>query len=113
MTIKTLPIAVLFTLLSINVHAAGSPINEDFSNLIALSENAIEAGKLGDNQAFIEKTDIAVNAFKEQSANQKGYSIRLPRTGPKLRAALKAAKAGDIQAGISDLENAIAVMQKE
>ena len=94
------------------VHAAGSPMNEDFTHLIALSNNAIEAGKLGDEEAFLEKTNIAMDAYKEQASNEMGYSIRLPRTAPKLRAALKAAKAGNVQDGIAALEQAIEVMQK-
>lgn len=53
-----------------------------------------------------------MDAYKEQASNEKGYSIRLPRTAPKLRAALKAAKAGNFQDGITALEQAIEIMQK-
>ncbi|WNB74047.1 hypothetical protein [Methylomonas koyamae] len=42
-----------------------------------------------------------------------GYSIRLPRVGKQLKAALKAAKAGNTAEGVTDLENAIAEMQKK
>ena len=54
-----------------------------------------------------------MDAYKEQASNEMGYSIRLPRTAPKLRAALKAAKAGNVQEGIAALEQAVEVMQKK
>ncbi len=36
-------LALIFSFLSLGVQAAGSPINEDFSNVIALSKSAIES----------------------------------------------------------------------
>ncbi len=53
-----------------------------------------------------------MDAFKKQASNEKGYSIRLDRTAPKLRAALKAAKAGSIEEGVTSLEQAVEEMQK-
>ncbi|MCQ8127667.1 small metal-binding protein SmbP [Methylomonas rivi] len=105
--------ALLFFILSSAVQAAGSPMNEDFTNLISLSKNAIEAGKQEDAQAFAEKTNIAMEALKAQAQNEKGYSIKLPRASAKLKAALKAAKAGNIQEGIDNLELAVTEMQKK
>lgn len=113
MKTRHLLVALLSALLSAGAHAAGSPMNEDFSNLIALSKDALDAGQSGDQQAFLAKTNIAMDAYKEQASNEMGYSIRLPRTAPKLRAALKAAKAGNLQDGMASLEQAIDIMQKD
>lgn len=88
-------------------------MNEDFSNLIALSKNAIEAGKANDSTAFLDKVTVAVDAYKAQEEATKSYSIHLPRAGKQLKAALKAAKAGNIAEGVTDLENAIAEMQNK
>lgn len=88
-------------------------MNEDFSNLIALSKSAIETGKANDSAVFLEKVTVAVDAYKAQEEASKSYSIHLPRAGKQLKAALKAAKAGSIAEGVTDLENAIAEMEKK
>ncbi|OAI17164.1 hypothetical protein A1507_11170 [Methylomonas koyamae] len=100
-------VALLFSFLSLNVQAAGSAMNEDFTNLIALSKSAIETGKGNDTAAFLEKVNLAIDAYKAQEKETKSYSIHLPRAGNHLKAALKAAKAGNIAEGVTDLENAI------
>ncbi len=101
--------AILLSLLSLQAHSAGSPLHESFTNLIALSNEAIEAGKKGDTQGFIEGINTTLDALKEQ--NDKGSSIRLQRANAKLKAAKKSAKAGDLQAGIADVEQGIVDMQ--
>jgi hypothetical protein len=101
--------ALLLAILSTEAYAAGSPLNESFTNLIALSNSAIDSGKQGDSQAFIDKTTTALEALKTQE--EKGSSIRLQRSGGKLKAAIKSAKAGDLQAGISEVQQGIEVMQ--
>ncbi|QPK64538.1 hypothetical protein IVG45_06155 [Methylomonas sp. LL1] len=111
MKIKYFLMALLLSFLSLQAHAAGSPLNESFTNLIALSNNAVEAGKKGDTQAFIDSATVAWEALKEQ--NEKGSSIRLQRANAKLKAAIKAAKAGNLQQGIADVEQGIVEMQLE
>lgn len=105
--------ALFISILSLNVHAAGSAMNEDFSNLIALSKSAIEVGKNNDAEAFLEKINRAIDAYKTQEKATKSYSIHLPRAGNQIKAALKAVKAGNIQEGIADLENAVVEMEKK
>jgi len=103
--------ALLLSFGSLAAHAAGSPMNESFTNLITLSNNALEIGKKGDTQAFIDSTTIAWEALKVQ--NEKGSSIRLQRANAKLKAAIKAAKAGNLPEGIANVEQGIAEMQLE
>ncbi|AMK78567.1 MULTISPECIES: hypothetical protein [Methylomonas] len=111
MKIRHFLMALLLSFGSLAAHAAGSPLNESFTNLIALSNNALEIGKKGDTQAFIDSATIAWEALKEQ--NEKGSSIRLQRANAKLKAAIKAAKAGNLQEGIADVEQGIVEMQLE
>ncbi|WKJ92272.1 hypothetical protein QZJ86_09070 [Methylomonas montana] len=111
MKIRHFLMALLLSFGSFAAHAAGSPMNESFTNLIALSNNALEIGKKGDTQAFIDSTTIAWEALKEQ--NEKGSSIRLQRANAKLKAAIKAAKAGNLPEGIANVEQGIVEMQLE
>jgi hypothetical protein len=101
--------ALLLSVLSMGAYAAGSPMNENFANLIALSNNALESGKQGDNQAFIDKTNTTLAALKAQE--EKGSSIRLQRASSKIKGALKSAKAGDLQAGIDGIQQGIDIME--
>lgn len=111
MKIKYFLMALLLSLFSLGAQAAGSPLNESFTNLIALSNNAIEVGKTGDAPAFVESTRTLLEALGEQ--NDKGSSIRLQRASSRIRKALKAGRADNLPKGIESLEQAIAVMQKE
>lgn len=104
-------IALLLTLASLQAAAAGSPMNESFTKLIALSNSAIEVGKAGNQQAFVESATVAWEALKQQ--NEQGSSIRLQRANAKLKAAIKAGKAGNLSEGISELEQGIVEMQLE
>lgn len=100
----------LLFMLSMGAHAAGSPINEDFTHLIDLSNQAIEVGKTGDTQAFIDTVIAVRKALSEQS--ETGSSIGLQRANAKLKAAVKAAKAGDLTKGIAAVEQGIEAMKK-
>ncbi len=100
---------LFLSMLSMGAFAAGSPLNENFTNLITLSNNAVEAGKQGDKQAFIEKINTTLVALKTQ--DEKGSSIRLQRASNKLKIALKAAKAGDLQEGIDEIQQGIMIME--
>ncbi len=102
-------LAMLLSLISLQVHSAGSPLNESFTNLIALSNQAIEIGNKGDKEGFIASIDTTLESLKEQ--NDKGSSIRLQRANTKLKDAKKAAKAGNLPEAIADVEQAIVDMQ--
>lgn len=108
---KYLFAALFLSTLSLGAFAAGSPMNESFTNLITLSNDAVEAGKQGDAKVFIEKINIALEALKAQ--DNKGSSIRLQRASNKLKVALKAAKAGDLQEGIDEIQQGIVIMEIE
>ena len=110
MKIKYFLLASLLSLFSLGTQAAGSPLNESFTNLIALSNNAIEVGKTGDAPAFVESTRIVLAALGEQ--NDQGSSARLQRAGSNMKKALRAGKANNLPEGIANLENAIEAMQK-
>ncbi|ATG90150.1 small metal-binding protein SmbP [Methylomonas koyamae] len=111
MKISYFLVALLLSCVSLSAQAAGSPMNESFTNLIALSNSAVEIGKKGDTQGFIDSTTAAWEALKQQ--NEKGSSIRLQRANSKLKAAIKAAKAGNLQEGIADVEQGIVEMQAD
>lgn len=111
MKAKYFLMALFLSVLSMTVQAAGSPMNESFTELIALSNDAIEAGQAGDAQVFIEKINVTIETLKAQ--NDKGSSIRLQRANAKLKAALKAAKAGKLQEGIEALQQGIVEMEVE
>lgn len=111
MKIRYFLMALLLSFVSVQAHAAGSPLNESFTNLIELSNTAVEVGKKGDSEAFIASATVAWEALKEQ--NEKGSSIRLQRANAKLKAAIKAAKAGDLPAGVAEVEQGILEMQVE
>jgi hypothetical protein len=110
MKTKYFLMALLLSLFSLGAQAAGSPMNESFTNLIALTNTAIDVGKKGDAPAFVDSVQVALNALGEQ--NDQGSSIRLQRANAKMKSAVKAGKAGNLPEGIAALEKAIVEMQK-
>ncbi|WP_150047974.1 hypothetical protein [Methylomonas rhizoryzae] len=109
MKTRNLLVALLLSCASLSVQAAGSPLNESFTNLIALSRNAVEIGKTGDTEGFIDSAKVAWEALKKQ--NENGSSIRLQRANAKLKAGIKAAKAGNLPEGVAEVEQGIVEMQ--
>lgn len=102
---------LMFLSLSTGIHAAGSPSHENFTDLIALSNSAIELGQEGNVNAFIDKTKETLEVLKAQE--EKGSSIRLQRTSEELKTALKAARDNKLQEGIKAIEQGIAIMKAE
>lgn len=92
------------------VQAAGSPINENFKQLVSLSEKAVATGKLGNVEAFEVDTAAAFKQAKEQSTT--ANSPAMQRISSKLRAAMNAAKDGKIPEGSALIEEAIANMKE-
>ncbi|MEQ1560952.1 MAG: hypothetical protein ABL933_18705 [Methyloglobulus sp.] len=92
------------------VYAAGSPINEDYTALIALGEKMLEASKASDATAFSATATEASDVAKDQG--NKGNSPRLQRISTKIKMAKKAVKAGDFGLATSLTEEALAEMKK-
>jgi hypothetical protein len=90
--------------------AAGSPMNEDFTQLVALSQKAIATGKSGTVEAFVADTEAAFKLSKEKSTT--ANSPAMQRITSKLKAALNEAKAGKVPEGTAALEEAVANMKQ-
>lgn len=104
--------ALLLSILSLGVaQAAGSPINEDYSAIIKLSQQALESAKQGNTDAFVKAVSEAQSRAKEQ--NNTGNSVTLGRVGGKFRAAVSAAKAGNLAEGSQAVEQALADLTKK
>lgn len=111
MNFRHIMVALLLSLFSMGVvHAAGQPINEDFTALIALAEKMITAGKAADTTGFVDAATEASAVAKEQG--MKGNSITVQRVSTKFKIAKKAVKTGDFEKGIKEAEEAIAEMKK-
>jgi hypothetical protein len=102
---------LLLSCLPMGVFAAGSPMHENFTDLIALSNDAIEVGNGGDAQAFINSINLTLTTLKAQ--DEKGSSIRLQRASAKLKVALHAAKSGNTKEGVEAIQQAIEIMQEK
>lgn len=111
MFLKKLWVVLLLALFSSSaVYAAGEPINEDFSELISLSEKMIQAGHQADSTGFVTAAEEAANLVKEKG--QKGNSPKLQKVAPRFKSARKAVNDGDFDKGIKLIEEALAVMKK-
>lgn len=111
MKLQQLFMAILLSLVFIGgVQAAGSPMNEDFSGLVALSEKAIATGKSGNAEAFVIDAEAAFKLAKEQSTT--ANSPAMQRISSKLRAAMNAAKNGKTVEGTALIEEALVEMKK-
>jgi hypothetical protein len=103
--------ALLLSLFSMGVvHAAGSPINEDFTALKTLANKMIEAGNAKDKDAFVNAASEASAVAKDQG--NKGNSPTLQRISTKFKVAKKAVKTGDFAKGIKEAEESIVEMDK-
>ncbi|MBS1212396.1 MAG: hypothetical protein H6R26_1012 [Proteobacteria bacterium] len=104
-------LALLVSLFFIGgVQAAGSPMNEDFSKLVSLTQKAIETGKTGNVEAFTADTVAAQQLAKEQSTTANSPSMQ--RIASKLRVAMNLAKEGKIPEATAALEEALATMKE-
>lgn len=109
MKIKYFLLALLLSVFSLTAGAAGSPMNENFANLIALSNTAIDVGNTGDAAAFVDSVKAVLTAIGEQ--NDKGSSIRLQRADARMKKALRVGKAGNLSEGIAAMKSAIVQME--
>jgi hypothetical protein len=93
-----------------NAQAAGSPMHEDFSQLSALAQKAVDTGKTGNAQAFAADAEAAFKLAKEKSTTANSPAIQ--RITSKLKAAMNEAKEGKIPEATADLEEALAKMKE-
>lgn len=111
MNFRNILAVLLLSLASFGVvHAAGSPMHEDFTQLLSIADKTLEAGKQKDVTAFTANATEAVDVAKDQG--NKGLSITLQRVMGKFKGAKKAVKGGDFDAGIKLVEEAVAEMKK-
>ena len=105
-------LAALLLLLSASgvVHAAGSPINEDYTALIALGEKMLAASKASDATSFTAVATEASEVAKDQG--NKGNSPRLQRISSKIKQAKKSVKSGDFALATAQVEEALLEMKK-
>jgi hypothetical protein len=110
MKLKPIFAALLLSVFSMGAaQAAGSPMNEDFTQLVALSQKAIATGKTGTVEAFAADAEAAFKLSKEKSTT--ANSPAMQRITSKLKAAMNEAKAGKVAEGTAALEEALANMK--
>lgn len=103
--------AMMLSLLSIGAaQAAGSPIHEDYTALLTLSQKMLDAAKASDATGFTAAATEASDVAKDQG--NKGNSPRLQRISTKIKMAKKAVKAGDFGLATSLTEEARVEMEK-
>ncbi len=103
--------AMMLSLVSLGVaQAAGSPLHEDYTALIGISDKMLEAAKANDAAAFATAASEASDVAKDQG--NKGNSPRLQRISTKIKQAKKAAKAGDFMLATSLVDEAKVEMKK-
>jgi len=103
--------ALLLSAFSISgAQAAGSPMNEDFSEIVALSQKAVATGKTGTVEAFAADADAAYKASKEKLT--RANSPAMQRITGKLKNGANEAKAGKVVEGTAAIEEAIKIMNE-
>ncbi len=103
--------ALLLSAFSISgAQAAGSPMNEDFSEIVALSQKAVATGKTGTVEAFAADADAAYKASKEKLT--RANSPAMQRITGKLKNGANEAKAGKVAEGTAAIEEAIKIMNE-
>ncbi len=103
--------ALLLSAFSISgAQAAGSPMNEDFSEIVALSQKAVATGKTGTVEAFAADADAAYKASKEKLT--RANSPAMQRITGKLKNGANEAKAGKVAEGTAAIEEALAIMKE-
>ncbi len=111
MNFKHILVVLFLSLGSSNlVYAAGSPINEDYTSLIALGEKMLAASKTSNASSFSTLASEASDVAKDQGS--KGNSPRLQRISTKIKQAKKAAKADNFLQATTLIEESIAEMKK-
>ncbi|MEQ1485143.1 hypothetical protein [Methyloglobulus sp.] len=100
--------SLAFFLIQGDVHAAGAPVNEDFSLVLTLCDDMLVMAQKGNQDGFIELADAAL---KLSEAMRRDNSMAIDRFRPKLRAAKKAGKSGNLDAAVGFVEEAKILMK--
>lgn len=112
MTLKNIWAALLLAVFSLGLaHAAGGPMNEDLSQILALSQKSLSAGKAGNAGEFVQGAEAALKQAKDQIELRS--SVSLERIVGKLKTAVREGKAGNLPQGIEALEIAMTDMGKK
>jgi ABC-type lipoprotein release transport system permease subunit len=112
MNMKTIFAAMLLAVFSLSVaYAAGGGFNEEFTDLLALSQKAVATGKQGNADAFLQDVEAALNQAKTQ--NDLHNSVSLDRIISRLKSAKAAGMAGNLPEGTAKVEEAISYMGKK
>jgi hypothetical protein len=107
---KKLLIALAMSSFALTAFAAGSPLHEDFTELLTISNKIIEAAKSSDGTAVTSLAEQGVLVAKDQG--MKGQSPGLQRVAERMKAAKKAGKKGDFEKATTVMNEAVAEMSK-
>jgi hypothetical protein len=88
-------------------HAAGGPMNEDLTPLVPLAQQAVDAGKRGDAEAFVKAAEEALAQARARTS-----SASQQRIVGKLKTAVAEGKAGKLTEGTQAVEEAMTDMKK-
>jgi hypothetical protein len=102
--------ALVISFFSAAAFAAGSPLNEDFTELLGISDKILEASKNLNGNAVSELAEQGLAVAKDQG--MKGQSPKLQRVSERLKAAKKAGKKDDFEKVNTVINEAIAEMNK-
>jgi ribosomal protein S20 len=112
MNFKKLLVAVLMAMFSMGVvYAAGEPMNEDFTELLSISDKLLDAAKNKDITAFEAAAREGSDVAKEQG--MKGSSLKVQRVSTMFKKAKKAAKEGNFDEATTVVNEAISEMKRE
>jgi hypothetical protein len=103
-------IALVMSSFALTAFAAGSPMNEDFTELLGISDKIIEAAKNSDGTTVTSLAEQGVLVAKDQG--MKGQSPGLQRVAERMKAAKKAGKKGDFEKATTVMNEAKAEMTK-
>jgi len=111
MKLKHLLLTLLLSIFSIgSALAAGSPMNEDFTELSALTQKAVNTGKTGTVEAFAADAEVAFKFSKEKLTTL--TSPAMQRITGKIKTGMNEAKAGKVPEATTALEEALAMMKE-
>lgn len=102
--------ALIISLFSVTAFAAGSPMNEDFTELLSISDKILEAAKNSDGTTVSSLAEQGILVAKDQG--MKGQSPGLQRVSERMKAAKKAGKKGDFEKATKAINEAVAEMKK-
>lgn len=111
MKLKQAFFALLISACSIGgAFAAGSPMNEDYTELSAATQKAVNTGKTGTVEAFAADAEAAFKISKEKLTTLTSPSMQ--RITSKIKTGMNEAKAGKVPEATTALEEALGMMKE-